>query len=284
MIKDTFLFQFGKIKANRFVFLLVVIAACLSVYIGYLHDALMQSVVYLMVIWISSFFIDLYALKQPAMEDFPVRQPKKESKYYLLCFVLGWIYLLVRFAPSVDWQHLPGLIKLGTLPLIIFMYPVALVCIFLYLKYKPVDLGIRFRGMILYVPIVVLFIIASQMVCPERLTWDALMEECGGVFGLIFTGIIVAGFSEEFTRMIGQTRLGAYFNNFGMGWFITTVFWAFMHAPKWYSDSLDLTESILGSIRIIPIGLMWGYLTHRTKSLLPSVLVHGSNVWGLQNF
>jgi hypothetical protein len=40
----------------------------------------------------------------------------------------------------------------------------------------------------------------------------------------------------------------------------------------------------MSSVRIIPIGLMCGYLTHRTKSIIPSVLVHGSNFWGLQNF
>jgi membrane protease YdiL (CAAX protease family) len=35
---------------------------------------------------------------------------------------------------------------------------------------------------------------------------------------------------------------------------------------------------------MMPIGFLWGYLTHRTKSLLPAVLVHGLNFWGLQNF
>jgi len=31
------------------------------------------------------------------------------------------------------------------------------------------------------------------------------------------------------------------------------------------------------------MGLLWGYMTHRTKSLLPAVLVHGFNLWGLHN-
>jgi membrane protease YdiL (CAAX protease family) len=43
-------------------------------------------------------------------------------------------------------------------------------------------------------------------------------------------------------------------------------------------------ETALSSIRIIPIGLVWGYLTHRTKSFVPATLVHGANFWGLQNF
>ena len=40
----------------------------------------------------------------------------------------------------------------------------------------------------------------------------------------------------------------------------------------------------MGAVRIVPLGLMWGYITYRTKSLLPATLVHGLNVWGLQNF
>jgi membrane protease YdiL (CAAX protease family) len=73
------------------------------------------------------------------------------------------------------------------------------------------------------------------------------------------------------------------FHNKAWGWLIATTIWAFMHAPKWYWESKDLVEVILASIVRIPLGLMWGYLTHRTKSILPSVLVHGTNYWGLQN-
>jgi membrane protease YdiL (CAAX protease family) len=28
---------------------------------------------------------------------------------------------------------------------------------------------------------------------------------------------------------------------------------------------------------------MWSYMILRTKSIMPSILVHGSNLWGLQN-
>ena len=34
---------------------------------------------------------------------------------------------------------------------------------------------------------------------------------------------------------------------------------------------------------IVPLGLLWGYLTHRTGSFLPSVVLHATNIWGLQN-
>ena len=101
---------------------------------------------------------------------------------------------------------------------------------------------------------------------------------------MFYSGFILAGLSEEFFRTIGQTRLGALMQNKGIAWFIITVLWASIHIPKWYGNQHDLTDVIVGSIRIIPIGLMWVYMTHRTKSFLPAVLVHGSNFWGLQNF
>jgi membrane protease YdiL (CAAX protease family) len=56
-----------------------------------------------------------------------------------------------------------------------------------------------------------------------------------------------------------------------------------MHAPKWAAED-DAIEALLSSIRIVPLGLTWGYLTYRTRGLLPAVLVHGTNFWGLQNF
>ena len=105
-----------------------------------------------------------------------------------------------------------------------------------------------------------------------------------GIIGTLFTGFIVAALSEEFWRFIAQTRLAVLFNNKALAWFVATIIWAFMHAPKWYGDSGNLYEAIAGSLRIIPIGLMWGYMTYKTKSILPSVIVHGSNLWGLQNF
>ena len=143
----------------------------------------------------------------------------------------------------------------------------ALAILLLYLKYKPSDLGIRLNGLILVIPIALISALVNRFVCPQSLTYDALIAETGGIVSALAMGIITAGLSEEFFKMVGQTRLGAYIQNFGLAWFITVVIWAFMHAPKWYSEDLDMTEAVLGSVRIIPIGLMWSYMTHRTKSI-----------------
>jgi membrane protease YdiL (CAAX protease family) len=226
--------------------------------------------------------IDLYALKRPASSDLPVRQPKRETKYFLISTVLGFVFLFIRFC--LDWQHINNIIRLASMPLIIFVFPIALAAMMLILKYKPKDLGIRLHGLVIALPIIAISALTNYLVSPGSLTWDAVVAEGGGIVGALFYGLISAGLAEEFFRLIGQTRLGALMGNNGMGWFITTVIWALMHAPKWYGEGGDLTEALLGSIRIIPLGLMWGYLTYRTKSILPSTLVHGMNVWGLQNF
>ncbi|MBK7634637.1 MAG: CPBP family intramembrane metalloprotease [Saprospiraceae bacterium] len=265
-------------------FLLILTTAIVTIYIGYRHDTLKQSLTYLFLMWFFSFIIDLYALLSPTKDTFLVRQPKRESFYFIACFTLGLVFLFFRFSPSIDWQQLNGIVRIALLPLILFMFPIGLAIIMVLLKYKPNDLGFRLNGLILIIPIILISALVNRIVSPQSLTYDVLVAETGGILGALFSGIIAAGLSEEFFKVVGQTRLGAYMKNFGLGWFITVFIWAFMHAPKWYSEDLNMTEAILGSIRIIPIGLMWSYLTHRTKSILPSVIVHGTNFWGIQNF
>jgi membrane protease YdiL (CAAX protease family) len=276
--------QVNALRANASTALLLVITSLMSLFIGWYHDAIIQSVAYLIAMWIFSLCADIYAIKKPTTIDFPVRNPKRESFYFVLSFLLGLTFLLLRYSPSIHWDTLPGLIKLAILPLMLFVFPVGITIILLLMKYKPHDLGIRFRGFILIVPVLLISAFTFWLVSPESHTLQRVIEEEGGIISALFTGFFAAGLSEEIFRVIGQTRLGAYFKNNALAWFVTTVIWAFFHAPKWYSDDQNLTEAIIGSVRIIPIGLMWGYLTYRTKSILPSVIVHGLNYWGLQNF
>ncbi len=282
MLTTTLKFQYQKIRENLITFWLIVVTGLAVLYVGYRHGSMLQATSYLFVMWLFSFLIDLYALKRPAKNDFPVREPKRETMYFFLCVCGAILFLFLRF--SLDWQNLKPLLRLSVASLLVFLYPIVLAIIFLLLKYKPKDLGFRLQGLLLVVPVIAISFITNRIVSPENLTWDIVVAESGGVLGAILSGFILAGLSEEFFRVVGQTRLGALTRNFGTGWFITTIIWALMHAPKWYGESHDITEALLSSVRIIPIGLMWGYLTHRTKSILPSVIVHGTNVWGLQNF
>ena len=71
--------------------------------------------------------------------------------------------------------------------------------------------------------------------------------------------------------------------NPAFGWLISSIAWAMLHGPVAYSQSHSTVQAMLSVIDIVPLGLLWGYLTHRTGSFLPSMLLHGLNFWGLQN-
>ena len=285
MFATTFAFQLRSARSNPVAFTLVALSALGALFVGYHHDAMTQAIAYLIAMWLCSFVIDLYALHRPAGEALPVRNPKRETIYFLVCTAIGSVALILRFDVFLDWTQLGLLPRLAVaLPLILFAFPIVLAAMFLIQKYKPRDLGLRLHGVLLAVPVIALCALTNRLVCPQSLTWNNIQAEGGSLLNILLLAFISAGLSEEFFRVIGQTRLGAFFQNAGVAWFITTVIWGLMHAPKWYADGHDLTEALLGSLRIIPLGLMWGYITHRTKSFLPAVIVHGMNVWGLQNF
>src|SRR4051812_22888007 len=109
MIKTVILFQLNKIKTNLLTFLLIAATAVITIYVGFRHDTLKQSLAYLAVMWLCSFLIDFYALKKAAINNFTVRQPKRETIYFLVSCSLGFLFLYFRFSPSIDWQHLNGL-------------------------------------------------------------------------------------------------------------------------------------------------------------------------------
>jgi hypothetical protein len=217
MISSAVRFQIARVKNNLFTFLCIVLTALVVLYAGYRHDTLKQAVAYLFVMWLCSFFVDVYAIKKPAQNDFIVRNPKRETTYFFLCLCGGVLFFLFRFSGIMDWEHAKPLLKLAVVPLIVFVFPIALAVIMLLLKYKPRDLGLRLQGLILIIPIIAISAITNRLVSPQSLTWNAVLAEEGSVAATLFSGLIVAGLSEEFFRTIGQTRLGALLHNKGMG-------------------------------------------------------------------
>lgn len=284
MLKRTLLFQWQQLNLNRVTFFILCVICLIILYMSYTRHTIAQGVAYLLVMYVCALITDLYSLYASPKNEWMVRNPRKEAWLFVGSTLLGMIFLIVRYASGIHWDTLHPIIKLSLIPLMLFVFPIALAIMFLFMKYKPADLGLRFQGLIVVLPIVFLCAITSYVVSPQAFTWNALLESEGGIAGVLFNGFIVAGLSEEFFRVIGQTRIGALLQNKGIGWLLATLLWASLHAPKWYGDSHDWNEAIFGVIRIMPIGLMWGYVTHRTKSFLPSVLIHGMNVWGIQNF
>ncbi|MBL7938369.1 MAG: CPBP family intramembrane metalloprotease [Flavobacteriales bacterium] len=247
------------------------------------HDEVPKALAYLSAMLACVFVVDLFARWFPTGTTLPVRRPEREALFVSICEVIAVLALVVRFN-LLDWDSLPGLARLAFLPAMGFIFPIVLPLLLLWWRYKPAELGIHFHTMCwVFVPVLFITAGTAYLVAPDEFTLGELLAS-KGVLGTLVTGFITAGLTEEFVRMAMQTRFGAYLRSPAAGWFIASVIWAFLHSPKWYAESADLYEALMGAVRIIPLGLMWGYMTHRTKSLLPATLVHGMNVWGLQNF
>ena len=279
----TLQFQIAALRRNTWVAALVLIMAIAVMVYGAQHDHLPKAIAYVVAMVVGAFLVDLFTQWKAASSPFPVRQPKREALIVLACIALGYLALFLRFA-WLDWEKVQGLVRLAILPLFGFVFPVFVALILLWLKYKPRDLGFRFpTSSWMFVPILLVTAGTAWLVAREDLTIGPILAEEGWT-GLLLLGFLSAGLPEEFSRMLLQTRVGAWLKNPGVGWLIATVLWALMHAPKWIGEGADLYEGVMSSVRIIPLGLLWGYMTHRTRSLLPATLVHGMNVWGLQNF
>lgn len=201
MVLAVIRFQIATIKNNLLTFLFVIATALIVTYIGYRHNTIAQSITYLFVMYLCSFIIDLYAIRKKVNKNFIVRNPQRETIYFLGCVFLGLIFFYFRFFG--DWEHLKPIVRIAVIPLVIFVFPIALAIIMLLLKYKPKDLGFRLQGFIVTIPIIAISVLANRIISPESLTWKAVITESGSPLGAVFTGLIVAGLSEEFFRTIG---------------------------------------------------------------------------------
>ncbi len=265
------------------VFVLLVITAILVLGIGYIHKDMLQSCGYLLAMFLCAMSIDFIASRKSHAGNYIVRNPVKESVGIAISLLIGIICLAIRFVGP--WESISGLPRIIVgVSMMIFAFPVVIAAILLLFRYKPRELGIRLQGFWSVLPVIAIVVITARVVAPDSMTLDHLMSTEGGVVMVVLSGLMLAGLPEEFLKMAGQTRFGALLRNKGAGWLIITIIWAVMHMPKFYSDGHNVKEAVIGAVRIMPIGLMWGYLSHRTKSILPAILVHGTNIWGLQNF
>jgi membrane protease YdiL (CAAX protease family) len=215
------------------------------------------------------------------MPNLPTKRPlQKEVAVILICTFLCAVSLVIHWSFWI--QHVSGLGKLASLLfLLLFGLPVVLAAIYLfYFHYTPAELG--FRTDYWYVSPIVLFVFATTalLVAPNGLTWQS--HRGSDLVAYAF----LAAFSEEFVRMLMQTRFAIALQERGIAFFLATFCWACLHLPVIHAQNKGMTwpRACRSAPLIIPIGLLWGYMTYRTKSLIPAVIVHGLNYWGLQNF
>jgi membrane protease YdiL (CAAX protease family) len=250
-------------------------------------NSLIHATGYLLAIWMAAFAVDLTINIQSHIPvGFPIRfSIENELLIIIISTYLGAVFLAVRY--FTNWETLKGIIKILILPLVLCTFPVVLSLVFLLkFKYSVNELGINLNYW--YVPVIVHFIfgIVTMSVARESSHWKEALTNMG-ILNLLFTGLITAGLSEEFTRMLVQTRVAFYFNNsICIGLITSTLLWSLIHIPVFGQDyrKEGWTPALIDALRIMPLGLLWGYITYRTGSIIPSVIIHGLNFWGLQNF
>jgi membrane protease YdiL (CAAX protease family) len=246
------------------------------------HD-LGRAILYLAVILVSVGLIELVLARWPiADRATPVRRPGTELAVITASFVAGIWWLYERFVHN--YRPASGLGRLAWLGVLVGCVFHALPAVYLLARrYRPSELGIRLSGLRAAPPIILMFALAAALFAPASLTWKGIVDETGGsAWGIISTAV-VASVPEEFFRFVWQTRMTALARNPALAWLVASLLWALLHGPKDWDESHALGATAMGVINIVPLGLLWGCLTHRTRSILPSILLHATNVWGLQN-
>jgi membrane protease YdiL (CAAX protease family) len=246
------------------------------------HD-LGRAALYLTVLALSVLWIDLVFARWPIPDGVVrVRGAGLELVILAASFASGLFWLFARFVRGV--QPPAGLFRLAWLGLLIGCVFNALPAIVLLARgYRLRDLGLEASGLRAVPFVMTTFAAAALFFAPQSATWQGAIAESGGsIWSLVGTALLAA-VPEEFFRFAWQTRAGAWLGRPAVGWLIASSLWAVLHTPKDWSESHAIVETITGAINIVPLGLLWGYLTHRSRSMLPSIALHATNLWGLQN-
>jgi membrane protease YdiL (CAAX protease family) len=246
----------------------------------------LQFVFYLITVWLGAFLTDVvvHAFPRPAV-GFPIKRNKVQEALVTLAFTaMALIPLLIRFGPHWPLHNIFERLAFVA-GLFLFTFFIGLACVYLFVyRYRLSELGVNLRYWYLALPIHLVFGVITLSVAPEKSHWINWFRS-EGVWNVLTEGVLQAAIPEEFMRMMLMTRVGALVRNSGLGLFVATFLWACLHIPSFSSQAPNWTfwRALVSPWGIIPIGLLWGYITHRTKSLCPSVLLHGFNLWGLQN-
>lgn len=242
---------------------------------------------YFIFFYVSILTIHFFTKRISPKNEMEVKQPKKELLLILFFSLLGIISITINFYLKSSGEHIGFLIRLPVLlGILFFTFPLGIAIYLLIKKYRITQLGLSFKpvsyvflGLLIW-GITGLFAFIFNK---SGIIWVEGYKELGGVSGIILQGVIGAGLVEEFSRFVMQSRFGQVFKLNGFNILFATTIWSFMHFPKNYFEGGQATDIVIYCIQIIPIGFIWGYLTHRTKSIVPATLAHGINLWGFQN-
>lgn len=259
----------------------ILIVIGLSVKQGVLYNALIYIGCLLAAVLLTELIFNFQNKSFPA---WTIKSLNKELWILLFCIAMALGLKVIRFFIIEDFSSLPGYLKMLLLVFrFLFIFPLLL---FGYLKfsqkYKFWEIGFGIRGLGTGILISALFGITALFFIPEKLQFKSVLEQHGYI-AFVTLGFLTAAIPEEFIRLITQTRFSKLFNSVGLGWYLASLIWALSHIPFFYAQGGSITTATIGAIGILPMGLFWGYLTERFKSIIPTVIVHGLNLWGLQN-
>lgn len=251
------------------------------------NDKALHGIGYFIFFYVSILTIHFFTKKIPPKNEIEIKEPKKELTVAILFAVLGMLFLTLNFMlksnsiPDKIFTKIP--IGLGS---IIFAMPLGIFGYLLIKRYKLMRLGLTTRPLVSIILGLIIWGLTGLFAYffnKEGILWARAYEELGGIMGIIMQGVIGAALFEEFSRFVIQSRFEKVFKTNGINILFATTMWAFMHFPVTFFKGTDLTGTFAYCIQIIPIGVIWGYLTQRTKSIVPATLAHGINLWGFQN-
>lgn len=251
------------------------------------NGKMLHGIGYFIFFYFSIFIISYFTKKIPSETEIEVNDPKKELFIAILFALIGMIFLTLNYMSRsnllIDSIFIKIPIGLGT---IIFAMPAGIFIYLLIKRYKILSLGLRIQPWIyilLGVGVWGFTGIFAYVFNKDGMLWEMAYSELGGVSGIILQGVIGAALVEEFSRFIIQSRFEKVYKTYGLNILVATLIWAFMHIPMTYFKGNSISETLIYCIQIIPIGFVWGFLTQKTKSFLPSTIAHGLNLWGFQN-
>ena len=275
------------VKEHRNILLAMTIINLLVLWNFISEDKIKHGIGYFVFFYIALFVIHFFTNKFPPKIDIEVKQPKRELAIITLFSVLGAIFITLNFYLKANTEQIGFLVRLPILlGIFFFTFPLGIVIYLFFKKYKLLQLGLKTKPLShLLLGLIVwgLTGLFAYIFNKSGILWAEAYAELGGVSGMILQGVIGAGLVEEFSRFVMQSRFERVFKRFGFNILFATTIWAFMHFPVTYFRGTNISETLIYCIQIIPIGFIWGYLTHRSRSIVPATIVHGLNLWGFQN-
>jgi hypothetical protein len=256
MIETTLRFHVELIKRNRLVFFFLLLITGTILIDGIAKGALLKALLYIIAVWGYSFIVDLSCLKNPPSAELPVKRYVPEAIYALTFLVVWLAHASYSGATLTSW--------LMVFPVVYFISVLRKLVVSD--NYTMHELGFRSEKTAIAIPV----LIYLSLILVLSFSYLSKMA------GLGYLAIVTTLFNTlmiEFFRMLGQSRLAVIMKNFGYVWVIITIGWGILFFPSILMVHPNLSEAVLRWIRILPAGLLFGYITYRTNNFLPSALL-----------